>query len=767
MEKALMLPITDLNQYNEEKKEIVYDFKDAKIKEEKLENLNDVTTVILRKGNTVFFGKFVKFNNNKVYINNVDVFDCKCDIFSLKSTSRNEFINFARHFPAKNLLTIDNLDIKQIKKDIEENNVYHFFIIKKSEFENLKSKLEEEDKIAFIDDNFNITELKNYNSKREIDNMEDYSEFREINLNKLLNAEKERKYKEKKNEDKAKNIKELTKIIEEVRTNGYYRFENFLNFYDVLINKELKKRVQKLQNNNKEESKKEQEEKDIRNKNTEKPKTKETKQPLNQILYGPPGTGKTYNTIIKAMEIIDSTRYDDVDNETYKGLKNKFDELKKFGQIEFITFHQSFSYEEFIEGIKPDVENTEKIVYKIENGIFKKIVDDALFNMLNITEQQEQKEKEFDEVLNIFKINHQEGTELNTISSQSKFIIVEYLKDSIRIKPKDGSYIYSVSYEPLQEIYEKDKENNILTAKELVERMDGRFAGLSSYYFAVLDNLKKYTKQIETTNQRTIDFDKSKFLKEYYSGNIKLKENPNKYILIIDEINRGNISKIFGELITLIEEDKRIGNKHELKLTLPYSKEPFGIPNNLYIIGTMNTSDRSIASVDIALRRRFKFIEMMPKEDLVTDITIGKSKNFKDIFKALNEKITILLDRDHQIGHSYFIEDKFKTEDGKKLDNDIKIEMLKNIWFDEILPLLNEYFYNDWEKLQALLGEASKNNDSFIVVKETKLPFYQYDIEDKVYDFIDKKNLNEENFKLALLKIIEEPKSKQKETDEQ
>ena len=148
---------------------------------------------------------------------------------------------------------------------------------------------------------------------------------------------------------------------------------------------------------------------------------------------------------------------------------------------------------------------------------------------------------------------------------------------------------------------------------------------------------------------------------------------------------------------------------------------------------------------------------MMPKENLITDIPLGKDKKtFIDIFEALNEKITILLDRDHQIGHSYFMSNKVSN-----------LEDLKNVWFSEILPLLNEYFYNDWEKLQALLGKASENNDSFIVVKETKLPFYNYDIEDKVYyDFIDKKDMsNDDNFKSALLKIVQEPK--QKEIDEQ
>ncbi len=346
----------------------------------------------------------------------------------------------------------------------------------------------------------------------------------------------------------------------------------------------------------------------------------ENNQPLNQILYGPPGTGKTYNTIIKAMEIIGTIKinYDKEHNVlNYEELQEEFNKLKQSKQIEFITFHQSYSYEEFIEGIKPVInkkDNNNDIKYEYKKGIFKELCLRA----------------------------------------------------------------------------EKDKGNN--------------------------------------------------------------------YVIVIDEINRGNISKIFGELITLIEENKRIGNKHELKLTLPYSKESLGIPNNLYIIGTMNTSDRSIASVDIALRRRFKFIEMMPKENLITDISLGNDKTFIDIFKALNEKIIILLDRDHQIGHSYFMSNKVS-----------KLEDLKNVWFNEILPLLNEYFYNDWEKLQALLGEASKNNDSFIVVKETKLPFYNYDIEDKVYDFIDKKYMsgmsNDDNFKSALLKIIQEPK--QKEIDEQ
>ncbi len=200
------------------------------------------------------------------------------------------------------------------------------------------------------------------------------------------------------------------------------------------------------------------------------------------------------------------------------------------------------------------------------------------------------------------------------------------------------------------------------------------------------------------------------------------------HVLIIDEINRGNISKIFGELITLIEPDKRKGSQYELKVSLPYSPndELFGVPKNLYIIGTMNTSDRSIATIDIALRRRFKFIEMMPDKNLVADFGIG----FQDIFEKLNKKIKLLLDRDHQIGHSYFIKTKYKNADA---------ESLKQIWFQEILPLLNEYFYCDWEKLKLVVpGFITKVDNIPAELKdECEDSAYEFKTEDDFKDIED------------------------------
>lgn len=182
----------------------------------------------------------------------------------------------------------------------------------------------------------------------------------------------------------------------------------------------------------------------------------------------------------------------------------------------------------------------------------------------------------------------------------------------------------------------------------------------------------------------------------------------NKYILLIDEINRGNIAKIFGELITLIEDDKRLGEHNELTVTLPYSKENFGVPSNLYVIGTMNTADRSIALLDIALRRRFTFLEMMPDYSII-DIEID-GVNLKLILEKLNLRISSLIDRDHQIGHSYFCEvvkkQKNRNVEGAKSE-------LMFVWYKKIIPLLQEYFYNDWERLKIVLGDfISEDKDA-------------------------------------------------------
>lgn len=495
-------------------------------------------------------------------------------------------------------------------------------------------------------------------------------------------------------------------------------------------------------------------------------------QPLNQILYGPPGTGKTYNTVIKAIEITNPElmpRDKDGNVENYETLKNKFDELKQQGQIEFVTFHQSYSYEEFVEGIKPEIpkwnDEGSELKYVGKDGILKTIAKKALYEHLNILQPEDDK---FKNIIKCFISDNPEGSKLKT--QYSEFEIVKYTQTAVIVEPCNGKTEYNLTFNNLEKLY--SNKQNIENRKDIDQILGWK--GLSTYYLAVLNKLKNYSGKNITNNQISQNQDSiiiksiDDYLQEYQEGKLSLKEDPKKYILIIDEINRGNISKIFGELITLIETDKRIGNKHEASTTLPYSKEQFGIPKNLYIIGTMNTSDRSIASIDIALRRRFKFVEMMPRPEKIVNKNnqpqMVEDINLQSLLKTINERISYLLDRDHQIGHSYFM--NWKNYD---------MATLKDVWFDEIIPLLNEYFYSDWDKLQAILGGKNDNDkdDKKFFITKLKKPNLAYNVdcsdEEVYYNFVKKEDVNETDFRTMLenAKLIETKSNEINETNEQ
>jgi len=398
---------------------------------------------------------------------------------------------------------------------------------------------------------------------------------------------------------------------------------------------------------------------------------------LNQILYGPPGTGKTYSVIERAIEIIEV-----VIPSSREETKEKFKKYQKEGQIEFVTFHQSYSYEEFVEGLKPDLESDD-IKYKIEDGIFKSICNKAKNLVFKSGLKVDNYEilKVTDECLHIKKPNG------NVVMLPLKYLdelIVLYDDKKITIEDIKN-----------KRVVEKMSKN---TEPYIVNGYPNIYAKLIEYYFE----------------------------NEYY-------ENKN-YILIIDEINRGNISKIFGELITLIEEDKRLGNAEEIKVKLPYSKEPFGVPKNLYIIGTMNTADRSITLMDTALRRRFEFVEMMPEYDNLPPNIEGI--NISEMLKAINERIEYLYDRDHTIGHAYFM----KLND---IEESERFEELQNIFKNKIIPLLQEYFYDDWEKIRLVL-----NNNGFIKEKEFRyIGNLDVDEDKKVYEINNNAFEEIENYK--------------------
>ena len=310
---------------------------------------------------------------------------------------------------------------------------------------------------------------------------------------------------------------------------------------------------------------------------------------LNTILYGPPGTGKTWHTVTRAVAIVENREVPEVAQEDRPAVKHRFEEHRRAGRIEMVTFHQNTTYEDFVEGIRP---------------------------------------------------------------------VLAESRDRAAEPSPERKHAGEIQYEMSRGVF-----------RRIAERAEG---------------------------------------------------NPDeRYVLIIDEINRGNIARIFGELITLIEDSKRISQDDEARVTLPGSKTDFGVPANLHVLGTMNTADRSIALLDTALRRRFVFEEMMPDpshSDIARDldgIDCGK------LLDGMNRRIAVLLDREHQIGHTYFL--RVNT-----------LAALASTFRNRIMPLLQEYFYDDWEKIQAVL-----NNNGFVLKSNPPEELVRLDLVDaerSVYD---------------------------------
>lgn len=363
--------------------------------------------------------------------------------------------------------------------------------------------------------------------------------------------------------------------------------------------------------------------------------------PLNQILYGPPGTGKTYNTVLEAAKIVTGNEFI-----TYETALNEFNN-KLGNQIEFITFHQNYSYEDFIQGIRPDTENGKELTFEKKDGVFKRIADRALKNLTD-SEKPESAKKDFDVVFQDFILPLIEEDEIEVKMKKTSFYITQISEKSIEFRKNQGDSQHSLSINTLRKMY-NDGLNEII------------LGGLQPYYNPILNVLlekgKSHFSPVEKKN----------------------------FVIIIDEINRANISRVFGELITLIEEDKRSHGAIPMRVTLP-SGDSFIVPSNLYIIGTMNTADKSIALLDIALRRRFDFVPMYP-------LYGGLEKPIYDaeLLKKINDAILSRKNHDFTIGHAYFM--------GKEYT-------LESTLNRKVIPLLLEYFMNDEKEVTAILQVA-------------------------------------------------------------
>lgn len=449
----------------------------------------------------------------------------------------------------------------------------------------------------------------------------------------------------------------------------------------------------------------------------------------NLILYGPPGTGKTFSTkkIVEAF-----------DRSSTESKSIKFEEIEKQGRVKFITFHQAYSYEEFLEGIRPrvieDSEQSSGLKYVIEDGILKQMANLASIQIL----KSDSKLKGMELVTNssrIWKVSlgsRNKGENIYKDCKDNSEIAIEWLKND-NLEGKSYDEIFGMLKNgmgagdpvPTQDANSIDAFVNEMNIGDMVLIYDGpktiRDIGIikEGYHYGGGKDyphtrkvvwLKEYKEPAdiyEYNGQTRLTLKTVYLLYRFnFSDLINLIRQDEKkndqlqgdnksvpYYLIIDEINRGNISKIFGELITLIEKDKR----GTFSCILPYSKKPFSMPDNLYIIGTMNTADRSIALLDTALRRRFSFVEIEPdlsifnNPELIASPRVNNNVDLAKLLGRLNKEITSKLDRDHRIGHSYFMDI-------------ISLSDLYNVWYYKVLPLLMEYFYGDIDTLKGVTG---------------------------------------------------------------
>jgi 5-methylcytosine-specific restriction protein B len=464
--------------------------------------------------------------------------------------------------------------------------------------------------------------------------------------------------------------------------------------------------------------------------------------PLNQILFGPPGTGKTYHTIDKALEILDPA-FLRANAEDRAALKARFDTLAREGLLQFVTFHQSFSYEDFVEGLRAESDGeTRALSYEVVDGVFKRLCEAAQVRVVqeapvpfDVTGRRIWKLSLGDAITepHIYRECIDNGYALLGYGAGLDFAGCT-TRDDIRAVLRDAGQSaettdFAVTAANAFVLQMKPGDLVVVSEGNLKFRAIGEVSGdyrrlarpEGDTYAQCRDVrwLRVYSTALPIERLMDVRFSQATIY-ELRDGSINMAklrallqpqepvaEVNRPRVLIIDEINRGNVSRIFGELITLIEPSKRSGAAESLEVVLPYSKTRFSVPANVHLIGTMNTADRSLAGVDIALRRRFQFVEMPPRPDYLKGRTIA-GVDLGQLLTTMNHRIEALLDRDHQLGHAYFME----------LANGDSIAGLAAVFRQQILPLLQEYFFEDWERIRWVLNDHRKPEGCRFVVEQ-------------------------------------------------
>ena len=450
--------------------------------------------------------------------------------------------------------------------------------------------------------------------------------------------------------------------------------------------------------------------------------------PLNTVLYGPPGTGKTYVTASRAVEICNGGGSENKSPEEIRAL---YRQLIDQGQVEFVTFHESYGYEEFIEGLRPTTEKSDDddggragFRLTVEDGVLKRLAERArrrssTTNPAKGTNNRRffkvglgnpQKEPEiFGRCIEESCIRLGYGSEVNWSSAKfsTREAIVEHWKatidGTITNHSKPPGYVHLLRNEMRQGdvIVVPNGVDRFRAVGEVTgdyvfdEECDGFFANRRDVRWHWINEGKGEAvstfqkQQLVSPTIHRLDPERPERLLSLLNANDA--GTPLPHVLIIDEINRANVSKVMGELITLLEEDKREGQANEVAVTLPYSGDTFTLPANLHILGTMNTADRSIALIDTALRRRFRFEEIAPHPKLLRGAKNATGIDLPKVLSAVNRRLEYLIGRDHQIGHAWLMGAKTKTD-------------VDDVMRRKIIPLIAEYFYDDWTKVQAVLG---------------------------------------------------------------